>query len=554
MGKARKRKKGLWELQKSWLSCIGIGGMLLFVICSNTFAFQIPTGVNDLELRWDNTFKYNLGYRTTGQDEAILKSVNYDDGDRNFGRGIITNRLDILSEFDLQYKQRYGFRVSGSFWYDQRYHDRLDNVSAATSNHLENGQPAIGLSDQTKRYMAGPSGELLDAFVFGGVDIGPVPVNIKVGRHTVYWGESLFLSGAIHGVSYAQMPIDVLKGFSVPGTEAKELFRPLFNVSGTAQLMTNLSISGQYFLQWEPYRLPEAGSYFGFNDAMLMGGESLILGPGLRLLRIDDVEPRGTKDFGLSARWSPAWLDGTISIYYRRFSDKLFQTYVNVPARSYFFVYPDSIDLYGVSLSKQILGISVGAELSYRTNMPLNSEAIVTTSRPAEGETLGARGDTWHGVINGLYVFKPPLCDSATVAAEIVWNRVERVKQGDNVYKGRDGYMALDRVTHDFVGAAVSFSPTWFQVFPGVDLSIPLSWAGGVSGNSGVSFGGNAHAGNWSAGLSADVFNKYKFDLKYVDAYGDYETNAAGGIAQYNSNYALVKDRGMIAFTFKVSY
>lgn len=553
MGKAKKRKKRLWGLQKSWLSCIGVGGILLFVICSNAFAFEIPTGNKDFELRWDNTFKYNLGYRTSGQDDAILKSANYDDGDRNFDRGIVSNRVDILSEFDLQYKQRYGFRVSGSFWYDQRYRDHLDNESVATSNHLQDGRPAIGLNDTVKRYMAGPSGELLDAFIFGGFDLGPVPVKLKVGRHTVYWGESLFLSGAIHGVSYAQMPIDVLKGFSVPGTDAKELFRPLFNVSGTAQLMTSFSLSGQYFLEWEPYRLPEAGSYFGFNDAMLMGGESLIVGP-LRLLRTDDVQPSGTKDFGLTARWSPAWLDGTVGIYYRRFSDKLFQTYLNVPARTYFFVYPDNIDLYGVSLSKQILGISVGAELSYRTNMPLNSDAIVTTTRPNEGETLGARGDTWHGLINGLYLFKPPLCDSASIAMELVWNRVERVKQGDNVYKGRDSYTAIDRVTHDFVGMAVSFSPTWFQVFPGMDLSMPLYWSGGVSGNSAVSFGGNAHAGNWSAGLSLDAYNKYKFDLKYIDAYGSYETNAAGAISQYNSSYALVKDRGMVAFTFKTSF
>jgi hypothetical protein len=34
-----------------------------------------------------------------------------DDGDRNFDHGTVTNRLDILSEFDLIYQK--GLRISG---------------------------------------------------------------------------------------------------------------------------------------------------------------------------------------------------------------------------------------------------------------------------------------------------------------------------------------------------------------------------------------------------------------------------------------------------------
>src|SRR5574337_56535 len=59
-------------------------------------------------------------------------------------------------------------------------------------------------SDYTKRYYRGPSGELLDAFVFANFDAGVVPVKVKAGRHTVFWGESLFLGGALNSISYAQ--------------------------------------------------------------------------------------------------------------------------------------------------------------------------------------------------------------------------------------------------------------------------------------------------------------------------------------------------------------
>jgi len=61
-------------------------------------AFEIDTGNPDAVLRWDNSFRYNLGKRTQSQDSAIIANPNYDDGDRNFDRGsLVANRLDILS-------------------------------------------------------------------------------------------------------------------------------------------------------------------------------------------------------------------------------------------------------------------------------------------------------------------------------------------------------------------------------------------------------------------------------------------------------------------------
>ena len=72
--------------------------------------------------------------------------------------------------------------------------------------------------------------------VFGRFDLGEVPTSVKVGRHTLYWGESLFLGGNINGIAYAQNPLDLQKGFATPGTEAKELFRPLNQLSGQAQI------------------------------------------------------------------------------------------------------------------------------------------------------------------------------------------------------------------------------------------------------------------------------------------------------------------------------
>ena len=81
-----------------------------------------------------------------------------------------------------------------------------------------------------------------------------------------------------------------------------------------------------------------------------------------KLLR-DDIEPSKSGEFGLSARWSPEWMDATVGFYYRRFADK--QPAVVLDARGvaaiggtpgqpvgYRLSYGDDIDLYGISLSK----------------------------------------------------------------------------------------------------------------------------------------------------------------------------------------------------------
>src|SRR5689334_23519606 len=47
------------------------------------------------------------------------------------------------------------------------------------------------LAPQTDNYFRGPGGEILDAFAFAKFDIGDMPVNIKAGRHTVFWGEAM---------------------------------------------------------------------------------------------------------------------------------------------------------------------------------------------------------------------------------------------------------------------------------------------------------------------------------------------------------------------------
>jgi hypothetical protein len=590
-------------------------------------AFDIDTGIEDLSARWDNTVRYNLGSRVQDQDAAILRNPNADDGDRNFNKGsLVTNRLDVLSEFDLVWQRKIGLRLSAAGWYDRAY-SKLDNTNTATANTLVDGLPVAGvLSPYTKRYAKGASGEMLDWFVFGNFDAGGIPVSARLGQHTAYWGESLLLGGLIHGMAYSQNSVDAWKLQATPGSEAKEFIRPRGGLTIQAQPTQDLSLAAQWFYNWQAVRSPESGSYLSGSDPLTFGANSFISGanpfaaaiPGapaaLRLWNAQAVPTSRNSaslgDFGVSARWSPQWLDGTVGVYVRNATDILPQLMLTpgvaaVPAATctaiggtvlspttclvnpnattvadlqkygkagtYQTAYGNNIHLYGLSLSKNVAGVSIGSELSYRQNMPLVSDAvsvvpaplvpgvpgsIATTAVPANYDTPGARGSTWHGLVNGTYVIpQTPLFNTASIAGELTWMHLDKVVQNSAVYKGRTSYVGIDKPTDTYVGLAVNFTPTWFQALPGVDLTMPMTWSQGISGNAATTFGGNKGTGSWSMGLGATIQQTYLVNLSYVDYFGKYDTNPTTGAATvFNGSSAAISDRGWVSLTFKTTF
>jgi hypothetical protein len=580
-------------------------------------AFEIDTGNPDVVVRWDNTARYNLGVRARDQDAAILGAVNADDGDRNFDNGsVVTNRFDVLSEFDIVWRGNFGLRVSAAGWYDFAYED-LDGTSTASANNLVDGLPVAGqLSPHAERYAKGASGEWLDAFLFANFDVGSTRFNVKAGQHTVYWGESLLLGGLVHGIAYSQNSVDQWKGSANPGSEVKELFRPRGGITVQAQPSPELSLAAQWFYNWQAVRAPESGTYLSGTDMLNFGGDSLIVGPNRRLWNAQAVEPSrygsSIGDYGLAARWSPEWLDGTLGFYYREATDILPQVMVTpgvvqVPAPqvcqalgglplsgtsptpclvnseatsipelqqygkvgTYQTAYGNDIRLYGLSFAKNISGVSLGAEVSYRENMPLVSDpvtvlpaplaamtpgAIATTAVPSDGDTAGTLGTTWHGLVNGLVVIpESPLFDTASLLAELSWMHLDDVTRNSVLYKGRSDYSGSDKPTSSYVGLAVNFTPTWFQVFPSVDLTLPITWAQGVSGTAATLFGGDEGSGNWSLGLGADILQRYRITLSYIGYYGENSIGAAGTRTFAGPNAANA-DRGWVSLTFKTTF
>jgi hypothetical protein len=377
-------------------------------------------------VRWDNTARVNLGMRTEKRNDLIGNNQLYDEGTYSFDRGdLVTGRVDWFTELDISYQKRFGGRISAQAWYDAAYgtDGRSNPLFAPIASYADNKY-----TDYTRDLYRGFDAEFLDAFVFGRFDLGETPLTVKLGRHTLYWGESLFVNGNLNSIAYAQNPLDLQKGFATPGAEAKELFRPLAQLSAQAAVTDELTLMAQVYFEWDSFRYPEGGTFLGPVDFAFRGPQRQFLGPALGFAANGgNIDPDNVGDWGVGARWSPQWLDGTMGLYYRNYTDKLPQTLLTKigPGTSqYNLVYADGISLYGLSLAKNIGGVSVGAELSYRSNTPLN--AVVLGNAAASGvlpggETAGPRGNTANGLVNVLGVIPKtaPTCSWARATAAV---------------------------------------------------------------------------------------------------------------------------------------
>lgn len=536
-------------------ACV-MGGAAIALSALPASAFEIKLDDNpDVAMRWDNTVKYNAGWRVEGRDNLlgdnwVSQATNWgwDKGD------LVTNRFDVLSEFDFVYKQDHGFRLSGTAWNDFAFNDTVRGNPAYQAAGLGTAYPNNKFTNPVKRYYK-RSGELLDAFVFTRLDVGDVPLNIRAGRHNIYWGESLFSLG--DGVSYGQGALDLRKATSTPGIEAKELFLPQNQLSAGAQLTDNVSLAANYSLEWDPHRFPEGGTYLGGADLSFLGGTNFLGFPVVGDLDSGPHKKPGNRgnSWGVMSKIKSETLGGDLGVYYRRFDDR-YPTMVATP-QFLFNAYAEGVKLYGLSFSRLVGSVSVSGELSRRENTTLVSN----------GAGL-ARGDTWHALVNAIAYFgKTPLFDSAPLTVELTYSRLDSVSDSTKAFfkhksYGCNGGIKAGCATNDAWGVNVAFTPTWFQVSPGINLTMPVNFGMGLKGNSPAPLGANKGAGAWSVGVGLDVFSKYNINLTYNDYIGGYSTGpnatpvpGVGAQTWAGTNGAgILHDRGWVALTLKTVF
>jgi hypothetical protein len=184
----------------------------------------------------------------------------------------------------------------------------------------------------------------------------------------------------------------------------------------------------------------------------------------------------------------------------------------------------------------------------------------------------GARGDTMHAVVNFLTLLpKTPVFDTGSAILEFAYGRWNRVSENGQFFTGRAGTnifgqptnLGIGHATKDNSTVTVNLVPEWKQVLPGVDMAMPLNFSMGMHGNAATLTGGTEGTGSYSAGLSFDVFAKYKIDLTYASFFGKVRPDAGGQIAPPGLEgagqgaadaIALLRDRDLLSLTLKATF
>lgn len=559
-------------------------------------AFQIDTGDSELKVRLDLTPKFSLGYRLKDPSPALTRldvavdpgTVNEDDGDHNFDKGLVSRRFDLLAELDVT-GPRFGGRLSATAWHDGAYRGRNDYKGTAlyaggaplgpvvsTANN-QFGQAQDEFLPATRR-QHGRGGEVLDAFVYLKGDIGDMKANLRIGKHTLQWGESLFFGQ--NGIANAQGPVDIAKIVSVPGWQFKEVLLPVEQVSGTLRLAEGLQLGAYYQFKWRKSKLPGVGSYFSNQDYIGGGRVNFGVAPNgapieLPVLESADNRPKDSGQGGVQLRWSPTGGDFEYGFYAVQYHDKTPSGLVFDFANGNVHVaYASKIRAYGASVTASTGQLNWALEASLRQNTPLNSDpAVVGGPSPiASCDTSSATpcyavGNTAHLQLSGIYVLQPSaLWQGGALLGEIAYNR--RLKVTRDIFAiGPNGTSAgiggVDpNTTKGAFALRLLFEPSYFQVANGLDLSLPMGLGynfGGRSSAIGNFAGGVSDGGDWSLGIKARYQNAWNVSLSYNGFFGKAKTftetlvPGSGSPRQLSFGQSL-RDREYVAFSASTTF
>lgn len=332
----------------------------------------------------------------TGGTNTDSGTVNWDKGDR------FSTPIKALVDFSLR-KNDMGMFLRAKAWYDQALRDE-----GVRGGNGDSGWHAGGkLSDASQPSLNKYDGlAFLDAYVYDTYQLGETAAQFRVGKQVVNWGESLFVQG-VNQLS----PIDAT-ALRRPGTEVKEALLPVWSLYSNLGLGGGVSVEGFYQLKWEPHVIDSCGGYWApvessFSTSPGSSGcksvvttASAALGNpgsytnGVWLPLTNGRDGRDSGQFGVALRAPLDFIDSELGLYAMRINSRTpiisgrlgsgfgvaNATMVGgLPSASGFWEYPNGINIFGASLSTNIIGWSVGVEVSHTPNQPvqINGNDIV---------------------------------------------------------------------------------------------------------------------------------------------------------------------------------
>lgn len=413
------------------------------------FGYEYQQG--DFRIQVDSTLSLGASWRASDRDYRNVGLVNAkfasdnlsgathyhgsstaDDGNLFWKKGATFSELAKLTiDLEMNY-QNYGAFIRGKAFYDHRLVNG-DGVTDLPAYYW--GQDTEG-SNTVPNQSDGRSADILDAFIWADWYVGDKPLNVRLGKQVISWGEGLLFANGINSIN----PIDV-GALLAPGSEVKDALIPLNALYASLGLTESLTIEGFALLEWRETELPACGSFFSVSDLVgsscnagfiPSGSESsapAIFSPEyginipfaanqMTLPRGADVEPDGSGQYGIAARYFADSIETELSVYYMNFHSRLpvtsghfpdvtklgfstladarlaFTTAVTpgypngnplatialLPYGDYFVEYPEDIQLLGISLNTTAdFGLPGGAtavsgELSMRHDQPFARE------------------------------------------------------------------------------------------------------------------------------------------------------------------------------------
>ncbi len=230
------------------------------IIALGTLLYAMPASSQgipgaDVSATANFTLNHGLIFRASERDDT-LASVNSDDGNLNYGRGLVSNTSTLTAEFELT-GDNLGLFVR-----------MLGFIDFETLNGVRESTP---LSDAAKD-VAGRDFRILDLYASGAFDPGGVPLDLRVGNQVLNWGESTFIPNGINVIN----PIDVNR-LRTPGSELRDALLPVPMVYAAVEPVPNLSVEGFYQFGWEKTEIDPVGTYFSTNDYVGAGGRHALL-------------------------------------------------------------------------------------------------------------------------------------------------------------------------------------------------------------------------------------------------------------------------------------
>ncbi len=322
----------------------------LFASSADALEFKF----SDLTMQLDTTVSVSAAMRTEERSCAHISywnggclqsdgsgaDVNHDDGNINVEQGeIFSMPYKAVSELSGQWRN-YGFYVSGKAFFDPAARDIDDGYNEYGSlSRGPGGQPGMNLgrplndNQRSAKKYAMRDIKLLDAYAYADWDIAGMPLNVRLGRQVVSWGESTFIQG---GVS-SYLPFDVAALYQ-PGLELKEVFLPQGTAYASLGLPGDVTLEAMYIYEHEKSELPACGTLFSVSDALgqgcgygvstgeyYPGVENAVQPPPVVVPRIGDQKTKDEGQYGFALRHYADWLgQGTdLGLYFMNFHSKL---------------------------------------------------------------------------------------------------------------------------------------------------------------------------------------------------------------------------------------